>query len=328
MLAAGLIIPLVLIEFALATFSPGPLWQSIYDPVTVHTPKPNSSYYNHGSPSGEPIFVRYNSLGHRDIEHAHTRDGDVVILILGDSFAEAVEVSLEDTFFRLLEASLNRGLPEPRYHVINLGVGGFSTLKEMYRFERHLEYLTPDIVFLLYHENDPAENWFVRNIHVRDRRIVYQHLSLQDSWVYRFFLLSRFSYIVERMDRVYYKIMTKDFSERYHRDPHNRQEAYRKTVEALDAFQFRCEAIGAKPVLVIAPTGRHLSTPEDPIEEYEIARRFARESQLTYLDLTQPIKELQDRGVRASFEPDAHWTPDGHKVVARALFEFISGEQF
>ena len=132
LLAAGLVIPFILIEWALAIFSPGTLWQYIYDPVTLWKPKPNSSYYNRAfstqEPSQEPTFVQFNSLGNRDIEHNDVRGADTVIFVLGDSFAEALQVPLENTFFRLLEVSLGRALPGSRYHVINLGVGGYGTL--------------------------------------------------------------------------------------------------------------------------------------------------------------------------------------------------------
>src|SRR6185369_12345965 len=65
--------------------------------------------------AGRPIHVAFNSQGFRDIEHPREKTKKRVVVI-GDSFCEAVQVNLEETFWKRLEAKLG-------WEVINLGVG-------------------------------------------------------------------------------------------------------------------------------------------------------------------------------------------------------------
>src|SRR3984893_15699692 len=52
-------------------------------------------------------YVRINSDGLRDREHTRTKPDDTVrIAVLGDSFAEAMHVPMEQTFWFLLERKL------------------------------------------------------------------------------------------------------------------------------------------------------------------------------------------------------------------------------
>src|SRR5215471_15562007 len=54
-------------------------------------------------------FVRINSDGLRDVEHSISKPPGVFrIAILGDSYAEALQVPLEATFWTIMERQLNQ----------------------------------------------------------------------------------------------------------------------------------------------------------------------------------------------------------------------------
>ncbi len=67
-------------------------------------------------------YVRVNSDGLRDREHAKAKPADTVrIAILGDSFSEAMHVPMEQTFWFLLERRLAdcNAFPGKKVEVIN-----------------------------------------------------------------------------------------------------------------------------------------------------------------------------------------------------------------
>jgi hypothetical protein len=94
-------------------------------------------------------FVRTSSAGLRDREHSLAKPPRVVrVAVLGDSFAEALQVAAEQTFWAVLERELGRC---PAYagltvEVMNFGVGGYGTAQELLMLQdQALEY-RPDLV--------------------------------------------------------------------------------------------------------------------------------------------------------------------------------------
>ncbi|MBX9696168.1 MAG: SGNH/GDSL hydrolase family protein [Cyanobacteria bacterium] len=101
---------------------------------------------------------RTNSDGFRDSEWTLAKPpGTKRIAILGDSMAEGYQVSLDETFGKLLERKLNQNGKE-KFEVMNFGMSGFSTVQELYCFkEKALKY-KPDICILAYHVGDNEKN--------------------------------------------------------------------------------------------------------------------------------------------------------------------------
>jgi hypothetical protein len=97
------------------------------------------------------VFVRINSAGLRDREHAIPKPDNILrIAVLGDSFAEALQVPMEDTFWAILEREI-RGCAavagrEPE--VINFGVSGYGTAQELIMLRRRVWTYAPDIILL------------------------------------------------------------------------------------------------------------------------------------------------------------------------------------
>lgn len=95
---------------------------------------------------GRPVRVSFNSMGFRDREHAQAKPpGMKRIVVIGDSFCEAVQVNVEETFQRKLEELLNqRGAT--KWEVINLGVGDFGTAQEYLALSEYGLAFDPDVV--------------------------------------------------------------------------------------------------------------------------------------------------------------------------------------
>jgi hypothetical protein len=78
-------------------------------------------------------FVHITADGRRDRERSTVKPADAFrIAVLGDSYAAALEVSQQDTFWSVLEDKL-AGCPalgERKPEVINFGVGGYGTASQ------------------------------------------------------------------------------------------------------------------------------------------------------------------------------------------------------
>jgi hypothetical protein len=96
-------------------------------------------------------YVRINSAGLRDREHTKAKPANTVrIAVLGDSYAEALQVPIEKTFWAILEAKLRecKALPSQNVEVINFGVSGYGTAQELLTLRERVWNYSPDIVLL------------------------------------------------------------------------------------------------------------------------------------------------------------------------------------
>jgi hypothetical protein len=122
--------------------------------------KPHSGGIFHSDYNEFTAEVRINGRGLRDREIGYDNpQGAWRILSLADSFGEALQVNLAETYHKQLEALLAVSLERP-VEVINAGVGGWGTdqqaifyLGEGFRYE-------PDIVLLSFFiRNDAVNNY-------------------------------------------------------------------------------------------------------------------------------------------------------------------------
>ncbi len=107
-------------------------------------------------------YLRINSLGYRDVEHAVARPSDVFrIAVIGDSFAEARQVALEETFWSHTGRNLGTcpALAGRQVEVLNFGIGGYATTEELLTFRKDAIRFSPSLVVLaFYAANDVHDN--------------------------------------------------------------------------------------------------------------------------------------------------------------------------
>lgn len=106
--------------------------------------------------------VSITSDGRRDRERPFAKPQDTLrVAILGDSFVEALQVPLEETFGAVLERRLadNEAFEGRNVEVLNFGVSGFSTAQELEMLRHYVWRYDPDIVLLaLFAGNDLRDN--------------------------------------------------------------------------------------------------------------------------------------------------------------------------
>ena len=134
---------------------------------------------------------RFSSAGLRDVEHTVKKpEGTYRIALLGDSATEGLQVSLQETYARLLEEKLNNALANgevaphsllleksnsstdtgpttqdqvaastpKNFEVINFGCSSYSTGQEYVYYKKTVSQYQPDLVVVLYSKGDSIEN--------------------------------------------------------------------------------------------------------------------------------------------------------------------------
>jgi hypothetical protein len=150
---------------------PGITYHSFYfDPVTGGKYYPNTTLI-YRSPEGVQVVRHANSWGFPDVEHApEPAPGTLRIGFFGDSYTEAMQVPIEETFFRVVERDLNariadlageknrRGEPVQRVETFSFGISGRSTLQSYLECHQWMARCDLDVVVYVFVENDPGDN--------------------------------------------------------------------------------------------------------------------------------------------------------------------------
>lgn len=117
--------------------------------------RPTPDYRFSGSEfdaAGQPHSVSVTQDEH-GFRHSSRRLRGPVVLAIGDSYTQAVEVSDEQTFVALLEARL-----PARFFAA--GGSGWSTLQELLFLDDHLDRLRPDVLLWQFSDNDFLNNYY------------------------------------------------------------------------------------------------------------------------------------------------------------------------
>src|SRR5438093_12171273 len=152
----GLGLGIVAFEFSVRLFFPVSdfLWQ--WDPVIGMKLIPGKR----GRAVQRHIFdtpIQVNSVGFRDREHPVAKPSCVRrIVLLGDSFLEAIQVPFEQSVSSVLERRLNER--SKTTEVINFGVSGFGTAREYLALREYGLRYKPDLVLLFFVGNDVSDN--------------------------------------------------------------------------------------------------------------------------------------------------------------------------
>ena len=160
--ALGVLLPLVALEVALRLF--GPFLPGNYDTGAYLVRDEALGHFHVRGFDGwikAPEFtthVAINDLGLRDRRTGYAKaPGTYRIVLLGDSFVEAVQVRQSDGIAERLEAALNRDATGP-VEVVNAGVAAYGTTQEYLLLDHLGPQLQPDLVLLLFFVGNDVTN--------------------------------------------------------------------------------------------------------------------------------------------------------------------------
>lgn len=107
-------------------------------------------------------YLEINRFGYRDVEHDLTPPPDTFrIAVLGNSFTEARQMPIEDTYWDRLGRALGTcpALAGLDVEVLNFGIGGYSTTQALLAYDLDARRFQPDLVLLgFFAGNDIREN--------------------------------------------------------------------------------------------------------------------------------------------------------------------------
>jgi lysophospholipase L1-like esterase len=131
----------------------------ISDPVIGHILKPDSEFFWTNAYGEFTVEVKINHLGLRDVPRHYERNPDVPrVLVLGDSFTEALQVDLADSPTQVAEACLTDHLGLP-VEVINGGLSANGTGQRYLYYQNYGRRFEADLVlFAHYPSNDLWDN--------------------------------------------------------------------------------------------------------------------------------------------------------------------------
>jgi len=125
-----------------------------------HVPGADFAYFGH-DPNSRLSYVNvfhWNARGYYDHDYALPRtDGVTRIVVIGDSYVEAIQVPLARSFHKLLEATLNSGLldGDPKKHeVVALGSSGTGQVDHFKVLQNEAVRYNPDVVIVTLCGND------------------------------------------------------------------------------------------------------------------------------------------------------------------------------
>jgi len=136
--------------------TPPPMSQSFtYNPVYLVTVKPNlQRTFTRVTGSGKEMRTYWSTNADSFRGNELRENGDLRIIVYGDSNILARFSNLEDTFPYKLEKELQR-LTQHNIEVINAGVDGFGPDQSLLRFEQEVDVYKPDlVVFHVFADND------------------------------------------------------------------------------------------------------------------------------------------------------------------------------
>jgi len=308
------------------------------------------------------VHEEINAKGLRGPEFQYEKaKGRERILILGDSFAEGYTVSYDQLFSTLLHDRLNRN-SHKTVEVINAGTTGYSTDQEYLFLTKEGFRYQPDVVVLMFYQNDVLFNGRPNYYHdpkpsfvSENGKLTLKHpkASLPKSsppTTHQWF---------RSHSRLYEWLVVKIHGTGLITGPDHVPEEYRvwkKTARKEEASAWKITELllgkmaqeskqrGAKFFVFYIP---HRSTIHEKEWErfkslyrldstewtpHRVAIRLKGITKRLGISLIEPTTELrqrarqwQDKDQRLYFERDDHWTAHGHLEVAEILYHALAG---
>lgn len=343
-------IALVLAELILKVFYPQPLAvrYNLRDGMVIHPPKASIYLSKFGH------TVHFNSFGMRDREHAVEKQAGVFrILLLGDSFMEALQVAYVDSFPKLLEDRL-RESTHVAVEVINCAVSGWGTDQQLAYLERYGLAFRPDLILVaMTVHNDVSDNLQEQFYALTNGKLAarakyewpwfeYRLLNIKD------FLASR-SHLAQLL-RKYKSIMElnqarQDLESHLSKlvDKEGSQELTRGwdiTFEMFRRIQDRSKEIKAETAVFLIPlsiqlysqdltrfAGAHgLERDRLTLDKPQAAmQRFGSERGIEIIDLLPRFREWTETHKQSLHVADGHWKPQGHRIAADIVAQDLVG---
>ncbi|MEM7251814.1 MAG: SGNH/GDSL hydrolase family protein [Pseudomonadota bacterium] len=333
---AGVLLATLLALFAIDRWLlyryPLPQWQA--DSVLHYKHRPGTyrwgKRYDH-----KPIVINEHGF-HDDDFPINKPAGELRGLILGDSIVMGHGVTAAEAFPNRIEHLLPDALPgHASYQVINAGVQGYSTFQYLEVMKRTLRF-APDFVVVGFCMNDVTEPYRV-NTNYGGSGLDYHRIAqsqsdllgylLNETGFGRFAIRTRLrmrSNWASHRDLVRAEIYdVRRMAEEMTSDPVY-EASWNSALADLDAIYALAKAHRLPLILVVFPHTFQLGEAALQAPQRRLLAH-AEERGIPALDMAKVAESQMDGGarVRDLFLDADHYTPNGHRVVAASVMEYI-----
>jgi hypothetical protein len=330
-----------------------------YDPVRGFSHRPGAQGWWTQEGKG---WVQINSAGFRDSNHSNQpRPGVLRIAVLGDSFSEAFQVNLAETWWKQLEQQLNstpgcalrQGYPGG-VEVMNFGVGAYGTGQEWLTWRQAAAPRGAQVVLLaMFLGNDIADN----TPQVRDDRPVIRlnrqgQLMVDNS--FRQSPGSRFrrSWVGRSLDELIEhsriaQLLNAAKNRRNQRSgstekvetpkpPQSSVAGWAVTTALLKQLQRETKALGSSLIVTSLTSPDQVwpdrqQRPQQPFRLEQQLSQVLKPLAVTYLPLAPEMQRLADQkglllhGFPGQEPGKGHWNSQGHRLAAELLARQLCG---
>jgi len=279
------------------------------------------------------IDLIINSKGLRDREFPYAKpQGTERILCLGASFTCGYGVQAEETYPKVLERLLNSDEDgDEAWEVLNAGVGSTCTAHQLAFFQSEGYKYNPDFVLLCFSQGTDFWNNIASGLYsLENGRLIRQDAPRTNArkiqrlvkWIPGYTTLFAKSHLLNfvkfRISRFHYR----DLAERIQRP--QAQSALEKTEKELThrlliSLRHACASRGCRLVLTAIPRAGTWDWYDETKELIE----YAKANDIPFVDLTSVFRTAAAQGVQTVYPGDLHWTKEGHRLVANALYDFF-----
>lgn len=288
---------------------------------------------------------KFNSVGERDIEHAVAKPQGVKrIALVGDSATEGLQVALDDTYARKLQAMLDAKFPK-QFEVLNFACASYSTGQQLVKLREKVLQYSPDLTVYLYNRhdaydsvrdpskkfNDPRPYFFLDEkgvLRQDDSILEVEKEKLKPNPVLDFLRRNSRIYGVMMQTDLYlgvneplYRTIRNGFKAGIQAHPkpeYGLTNAFLVMIELIKNLNSECNAANGQFAVLMFP-----KTIDDPIFATQGAhiKKEASKEGFRYLDLSPAFNAVADRDKKLYLQ--VHFSRAGHDLVAKQLFESL-----
>jgi len=277
--------------------------------------------------TGKPDFYHnsdffHNTKGLRDFEYSLEKPLNTFrILLLGDSVAYGVGVTINKTYAKVLEKMLNNN-SIIRFEVLNGGVGGYNTYQEYLWLEHIGSIYNPDMIIVGYLFNDIIVTNMIEKKSLSETKSIYSvHVEGNPFPVVvplprkiNDFMMEKFkSY--KYFNMLSYSLLTKLNREF---DFYNYNDGRELTKQAVDKLKSYVIENNQSLLFVNFPI---LDYSRDPQEI--LALDILKEKQVEYLDLFSSFQSDDIRKLRIERNDVTHPNGLGHAIAANEIYNYL-----
>lgn len=245
------------------------------------------------------------------------------IVMLGDSITYGNSVEWDQTFSHVLQQSLNEPAAGPSYEVLNLGVSGYNTGQELATLRELGLRFSPDLIVLnvCLNDSDPVRKvtplGLKNDVAIHGFGDINFRTILQSSY-----LISMTKYaLFTQLEKSYPGFVGKLNSPELVIDPRMREKGWSTMKEEMQALSELAREQQIPLAIVIYPYSSQVGLPPERMKPQQDLLAFAAASGIPALEpsavyLHQPQDMFADQFI--------HLSPYGHRVMARAIQDFLA----